>query len=49
MSNKKNKEKRNVGRPEKRRIESIPDTPENVAQGLFGIRSDGKKVKNMKP
>ena len=41
--------KRKVGRPEKRVVKSIPDTPENVAKALFGIRPDGKKVKVMKP
>ena len=34
--------------PPKKRIEHIPDTPENVAKALFGIRPDGKKVKTMK-
>ncbi len=48
-SGKKNKENKKVGRPEKRVVEPIPDTPENVAKALFGIRPDGKKVKNMKP
>ena len=46
---KKQESKRKVGRPEKRIIESIPDTPENVAKALFGITPDGKKVKVMKP
>ena len=46
---KKDKSKRKAGRPEKRIIESIPDTPENAAKALFGIRPDGKKVKTMKP
>ena len=41
-------EKKKVGRPEKRVIEPIPDTPENVAKALFGIRSGGKKVKKGK-
>ena len=45
----KQESKRKVGRPEKRIIESIPDTPENVAKALFGITPDGKKVKVMKP
>lgn len=45
----KQESKRKVGRPEKRIVESIPDTPENVAKALFGIRPDGKKVKDMKP
>ncbi|MDE0044199.1 MAG: hypothetical protein OXT74_19335 [Candidatus Poribacteria bacterium] len=50
MKAKKDKsEKRKAGRPEKRVVEPIPDTPENVAKALFGIRPDGKKVKNMKP
>ena len=46
---KKQESKRKVGRPEKRTVQPIPDTPENVAKALFGIRPDGKKVKNMKP
>ncbi len=46
---KKNDKNRKVGRPEKRTVESIPDTPENVAKSLFGIAPDGKKVKEMKP
>lgn len=37
--------KRKVGRPEKRIVESIPDTPENVAKVLFGIKSDNPKIK----
>jgi hypothetical protein len=41
--------KRKVGRPEKRIVESIPDTPENVAKSLFGITPDGKKVKETNP
>ena len=41
--------KKQVGRPVKRIIKSISDTPENVAKALFGIRPDGKKVKVMKP
>ena len=45
----KQESKRKVGRPEKRIVESIPDTPENVAKALFGITPDGKKVKVMKP
>ena len=45
----KQESKKSVGRPPKRLIEQIPDTPENVAKALFGIRPDGKKVKNMKP
>ena len=46
MKRKKRKsEKRQVGRPETRIVESIPDTPENVAKALFGIKRDGKKVK----
>ena len=40
---KKIKEKKFIGRPTKNVIESIPDTPENVAKALFGIRPDGKK------
>ena len=46
---KKEKVKKEVGRPVKDVIERIPDTPEKVAKALFGIRPDGKKVKNMKP
>ena len=49
MKSKKKKPDKPVGRPIKNVIEPIPDTPENVAKALFGIRSDGKKVKNMKP
>lgn len=49
MSGKKKQDvKKKVGRPTKRVVEPIPDTPENVAKALFGIRLDGKKVKNMK-
>ncbi len=44
MKTKKKKTKRSVGRPVKNVIERIPDTPENVAKALFGIRPDGKKV-----
>ena len=29
----------------KRRVEPIPDTPENVAKALFGIKLTGKKPK----
>ena len=29
----------NRGRPTKKYIEPIPDTPENVAKALFGIKS----------
>ena len=36
-------EKKKVGRREKRVIESMPDTPENVAKALFGIKSDNPK------
>lgn len=46
---KKVKDKKQVGRPLKNVVEPIPDTPENVARALFGIRPDGKKVKVMKP
>ena len=46
---KKKKGKKGVGRPVKNVVEPIPDTPENVAKALFGIRPDGKMVKNMKP
>lgn len=45
----KKEDKKQVGRPVKNIVEQIPDTPENVAKALFGIRPDGKKVKNMKP
>ncbi len=49
QSGKKNQEgTKKVGRHEKRVVESIPATPENVAKALFGIRPDGKKVKNVK-
>ena len=49
MARKKRKsENRKVGRPEKRVVEPIADTPENVAKALFGIKRDGKKVKDMK-
>lgn len=44
MKTKKKKVKRQVGRPTKNIIEPMPDTPENVAKALFGIRSDGKKI-----
>lgn len=48
-SDKNNQEStKKVGRPEKRVVESIPDTPENVAKALFGIAPNGKKVKKMK-
>ena len=36
------------GPAKEQRVEHIPDTPENVAKALFGIRPDGKKVKDMK-
>ena len=37
----KNPTKRRVGRPIKDKcVESIPDTPENVAKALFGIKSN---------
>ena len=42
---KKKKVKKEVGRPIKNVIESIPDTPENVAKALFGLKSDNPKVK----
>lgn len=50
MKNEKNSEKnkecdKKSGRPEKRVVEPIPDTPENVAKALFGIAPNGKKVK----
>ena len=45
----KKKDEKQVGRPLKNVVEQIPDTPENVAKALFGIRPDGKKVKNIKP
>ena len=41
--------KKLVGKPTKHIVAKIPDTPENVAKALFGIRPDGKKVKDMKP
>ena len=41
--------KKRVGRPLKNVVKPIPDTPENVAKALFGIRPDGKKVRVMKP
>lgn len=44
-----NKPKKIAGQPTKPIIAKIPDTPENVATALFGIRPDGKKVKDMKP
>ena len=37
------KAKRNLKK--KRRIEQIPDTPENVAKALFGIKLTRKKLK----
>ena len=43
MRSKKKPAKRPVGRPTKKHIESIPDTPENVARALFGIKSNNKK------
>ena len=49
MKTKKKKIKRSVERPVKNVVERIPDTPENVAKALFGIRPDGEKVKDMKP
>ena len=45
----KGKDEKQVGRPLKNVVKPIPDTPENVAKALFGIRPDGKKVKVMKP
>ena len=43
MSSKKKSTKRQVGRPAKNYVEPIPDTPENVAKALFGIKSNHKK------
>ena len=44
MPNKKKKSnKRPAGRPAKNYVEPIPDTPENVAKALFGIKSNRKK------
>ena len=48
MASKKKPTKRPAERPTTKYIEPIPDTPENVAKALFGIRPDGKKVKTMK-
>ena len=40
--------KRKAGRPEKRVIQPIPDTPENVARALFGIKSDNPEIESIK-
>ena len=40
--------KRKVGRPEKRTVESIPDTPENIARALFGIKSENPNIESLK-
>lgn len=49
MPRKKNPTKRRVGRPAKDKcIESIPDTPKNVARALFGIKSDRTHVASKK-
>ena len=44
----KSEKKRKVGRPEKRIVESIPDTPENIARALFGIKSENPKIESLK-
>ena len=43
MRSKKKTTKRPVGRPTKKHIEPIQDTPENVAKALFGIKSNKQK------
>ena len=49
MASKKRKsEKKKVGRPEKRVVESIPDTPENIARALFGIKSENPNIESLK-
>ena len=44
----KKKGKKKTGRPIKNVIERIPDTPENVARALFGIKSDNPKIKELR-
>ena len=48
MGRKKKADKRTQMRPTKRHIEPIPDTPENVAKALFGIKSDNKQRQKTK-
>lgn len=44
----KKEHKKPVGRPLKNVVEPIPDTPENVARALFGIKSDNPKIKELR-
>lgn len=44
MEVKKDKPKRPVGRPPKREMRQIPDTPENIAKALFGIQSNNPEI-----
>ncbi|MDE0298547.1 MAG: hypothetical protein OXN17_07950 [Candidatus Poribacteria bacterium] len=46
-SEKKQESKKKVGRPTKRVVEPIPDTPENVAKALSGMPSDNPKIKKL--
>ena len=45
----KGRSKRTVGRPITQYIERIPDTPENVARALFGIKRKPTKEETQKP
>lgn len=45
---KQDKLKRPVGRPPKREVRQIPDTPENIAKALFGIRSDNPDLDELR-
>ena len=40
--------KKQVGRPLKNVVKPIPDTPENVARALFGIKSDNTKIEELR-
>lgn len=44
----KSEKKRKVGRPEERVATPIPDTPENIARALFGIKSDNPEIESLK-
>lgn len=44
LNRKKKEPKKPVGRPTERLIDPIPDTAENVARALFGIKSDNPDI-----
>lgn len=45
---KESKPKRGRGRPPKRVVKPIPDTPENIAKALFGIPSDNPELAELR-